>query len=94
MVDLLKVMVICFTVGAVVLPIAFLAALSMPSNSELRHICLRVCYWGVVLLAVGYCAMPLDAIPDVFFPVGFADDALVLGIGIINAKKAWQPMRN
>ena len=92
MVELLKVMVICFTVVAVLLPIAFLVAISMPANSEFRHICLRVCYWGVVLLAIGYFAFPIDVIPDVFFPIGFADDLVVLGIGYAHARKAMKPL--
>ena len=93
MVELLKVTVICFTVVTVLLPIAFLVAISLPANSEFRQICLRVCYWGVVLLALGYFALPLDVIPDVLFPVGFADDLIVLGIGYVNARKAMRPLR-
>ena len=91
MIELLKVTVVCFTVAAVVLPVAFLAALSLPHNSELRRMVMKVCYWGVALLAIGYFAMPLDVVPDVLFPFGFADDLLVLGIGFAGARKAMQP---
>ena len=67
MIELLKVTVVCFTVAAVVLPVAFLAALSLPHNSELRRMVMKVCYWGVALLAIGYFAMPSMSFPTCFF---------------------------
>jgi Protein of unknown function (DUF1232) len=91
MLEVIKLSLICFTVMTVVLPVAFLVALSLPRNSEFRQLCLRVCYWGVAVAAVGYFAMPIDCIPDVFFPVGFADDLIALGIGLASARKAMKP---
>lgn len=93
MFQLLQTMVICLTLASVVLPVAFLVALSMPQNSEMRQMCMRICYWGCVLLAVGYFAMPIDCIPDLLFPVGFADDAVALGMGYVAARKAMRPNR-
>jgi len=83
--------VLCFTVAAVVLPLAFLVALSLPQTSEFRQFCLRLCYWGVALLAVCYFAMPIDLVPDVLFPVGFADDVLALALGYASFRKATKP---
>ncbi len=94
MTELLKIMMICFTVMAVLLPIAFLVAISLPANSEFRQLCMRGCHWGLALLAVIYFGMPLDIVPDVLFPVGFADDAIVLGLGYLSARKAMNPSRN
>ena len=91
MLDLLRTIVICFSVAAVVLPVAFLIAYSLPHNSEFRQLCLRVCYWGFALAAVCYFAMPLDLVPDFFFPVGLGDDLLVLGLGVASARKAMRP---
>lgn len=91
MVELLKVMVVCLTVAMIVLPVAFLIALSLPHNSELRRMVMKACYWAVALLAVGYFAMPLDVVPDVLFPVGFADDLIALGLGFVAARKAMTP---
>jgi hypothetical protein len=91
MYELLKLSMVCFTVTMVVLPSAFLVALSLPQNSEFRQLVLRCCWWGVAVMAVGYFAMPLDCIPDVFFPVGFADDLIALGVGFASARKAMKP---
>ena len=91
MVEFLKTCVICLTTMGVLLPLGFLVAISLPHNSELRQMALRVCYWGVVLIAFGLVAMPLDLIPDVLFPVGFADDAMYLAIGCLSARKALKP---
>jgi uncharacterized membrane protein YkvA (DUF1232 family) len=86
-----KAMVICFTVAVVVLPVAFLVALSLPRASEFRRLVLQLCYWGVALAAVSYFAMPLDVVPDMLFPVGFADDLIALGLGLVAARKAVTP---
>lgn len=91
MVELLKTSVICLTMMAVVLPLAFLTALSLPHNSEFRQMVIKACYWGVVLLAVGLVAMPIDVIPDIFFPVGFMDDAIYLAAGFLAARRAMKP---
>ena len=91
MIELFKVMVVCGTLVAIALPVAFLVAFSLPHNSEMRQICLKVCYWAVVLLSVGYFAMPIDIVPDVLFPIGLADDLIALGIGYANFKKAMRP---
>lgn len=91
MVELLKVALICGTVALVALPIAFLVALSLPHNSELRQMVMKACYWGVALLAVGYFAMPIDVVPDLLFPVGFADDAVALALGWMSVRKAMKP---
>lgn len=91
MVELLKVGMICFTLAAVLLPIAFLIALSLPHNSELRQMVMRGCYWAAALLAVGYFAMPIDVVPDVLFPVGFADDLVALGLGWMSVRRAMRP---
>jgi hypothetical protein len=90
--DLLKLIVLCFTLAIVALPVALIVALSLPRNSEFRQFCLRLCYWGVALLAVAYFAMPIDVIPDVLFPIGFADDLAALAIGYISARKAMRPL--
>jgi Protein of unknown function (DUF1232) len=91
LVELLKTSILCLTALAMVLPLAFLAALSLPHNSEFRQMVMKACYWGVVLLAVGLVAMPIDIIPDIFFPVGFIDDAIYLGVGYLAARKAMKP---
>ena len=91
MIELLKLVVICFSVGAIALPIAFLVAFSLPHNSDMRQFTFKVCQWGIALLSVGYFAMPIDVVPDVIFPFGFADDLVALGIGFAHFKKAIQP---
>ena len=89
---LLQTMVVCFTIASVALPIAFLVAMSLPKHSEFRQLCLRACYWGCAVLSVAYFGMPVDFIPDIFFPVGFADDAVALGLGFLAARKAMTPV--
>lgn len=91
MFETLRTLIVCFTVAAVVLPVALLVALSLPQHSELRQFVLRLCYWAVAVLAVGYFAMPFDIVPDVLFPVGFADDLLALGVGWASARRAMRP---
>ena len=51
-------------------------------------------HW-LIILAILYFLFPIDFIPDVVLPVGFFDDATIMGLGIIreivltivNAKK-------
>lgn len=35
---------------------------------------------GTVALALAYTVFPLDVLPDIFGPLGFADDAAVIGV--------------
>lgn len=93
MISLMQTMVMCFTALAIFLPITFLVALAMPKNSEFRHLCMRVGYAGFALLTVLYFGCPVDVIPDVFFPVGFVDDAGALGAGFMALRKALTPMQ-
>lgn len=90
-IDVIKLMIVCFTTMMVVLPVAFLVAFSLPHNNEFRGLCLRVGYWACALAAVCYFAMPTDLIPDIFFPVGFADDLLALGLGYVSVRRALRP---
>jgi uncharacterized membrane protein YkvA (DUF1232 family) len=89
--ELLKTALLCVTTMAVVLPLAFLAALSLPHNSEFRQMVMKACYWGVVLVAVGLIAMPVDLIPEIFFPIGIIDDAVYLAAGFLAARQAMKP---
>lgn len=88
LVEVLITTIVCLTVAVVALPMAFLVAVSLPHNSEFRQIVLKACYWGVVLLAVGLVAMPVDLIPEIFFPLGIADDAMYLAVGCLAARQA------
>ena len=35
---------------------------------------------GIVGIALAYTVFPLDVLPDIFGPLGFADDAAVIGV--------------
>ncbi len=44
----------------------------------------------LIALAVLYIVSPIDFVPDVFVPVGFADDFVVLVLGIVQAVKMYR----
>ena len=80
---IIELMIICGTV----LTIALFVMLSLP-DSQLRTFLMPIVWWGVAILCGVWCISPLDPIPDVLFPVGFADDAGALIAGISAARKA------
>lgn len=41
---------------------------------------------ALIVAALGYFIFPLDAIPDVLFPIGFTDDAAVISAALVGVR--------
>ncbi len=78
-----------FFFGCGTLLLLSLVVLAHMPKSPLRTTLVQVCGWATTALCGAYIASPLDVVPDVFFPIGFIDDALALFVGIKSALAAW-----
>ena len=85
----IQTMMVCGTM----LGLAFFILLSMP-QSQLRAFLLPIVGWAVAIACGIWCISPIDLIPDVLFPIGFADDAAALVTGITAAGVAMKAGRS
>jgi uncharacterized membrane protein YkvA (DUF1232 family) len=81
---LLSVMAICLS-----LLIAMVIVVAHLPNSPVRTFLVQVCGWATTALCGAAILSPIDPIPDVFFPLGFADDLIFAFIAWKSAKAAW-----
>ena len=81
--DIIKLLLMCGTV----LCLAFTILLAMP-QSQLRAFLLPIVGWSIAIVCGIWCISPIDLIPDVFFPVGIADDCAALVTGVVAARSA------
>jgi len=65
-----KLGIVCMTVLAVLWGVG----MSLP-KSRLRSYMTEITSWAFLAFCILYGVSPLDIVPDVFFPVGFIDDA-------------------
>jgi uncharacterized membrane protein YkvA (DUF1232 family) len=81
--------VIKMLLGCGTILIVLLIAVAHLPNSPVRTLLIQICGWAGAALCGAAIVSPLDAIPDVFFPVGFVDDLIYLIVGFQSAKAAW-----
>ena len=78
-------------VGAI-LTLALMILLALPA-SRLRDLIMPYVAWSFVVLCGFYILSPLDIVPDVFIPFGFADDLGALVAGVATAMKTIKASR-
>ena len=76
-------MVVCSTIVTV----TFCILLSLP-QSKLRVVCLQILNYLLAASMALLVISPIDVIPDVFFPIGFADDLGAIFTAIAAVKSA------
>ena len=84
----LKVGLVCGTF----LVTLWVIAMSMP-KSRLRSVMTELTSWAFLVFCVCWGISPIDAIPDVFFPIGFADDLGAVFLGYQSYQSAMQARR-